>query len=66
MPKPEALDGEKMKRQGTKVTKARAAGHQDCGICHPKIKAGRAYGRLLWLRAAMCSDDEQGPSRKIW
>lgn len=35
-----------MKPQGRKKTKTRAAGHQECGTCHPEVKGGKAKEKV--------------------
>jgi len=35
-----------MKKLGTKITKTKVAGHQDCNLCHPETKASRALHKL--------------------
>jgi len=34
-----------MKRLGCKHTKSRLQGHQDCAVCHPRTKAGKAKAK---------------------
>lgn len=41
-----------MKPQGRKKTRTRVAGHQDCALCHPDTKSGKARERLVWRKSA--------------
>lgn len=41
-----------MKPQGRKKTRTRVAGHQDCAVCHPDAKSGKARERLVWRKSA--------------
>ena len=49
-----------MRRLGHKKTGTRVEGHQDCGICHPDIKGGKARERETVRRevAAVVVDGE--------
>lgn len=47
-----------MKRLGAKKTKTRIAGHQDCGLCHPKTKAGRSSEEAAFRKKIKMTEEQ--------
>ena len=54
-----------MKPLGKKKTRTRFSGHQDCDICHPDTKAGRAAEKRMARLLATPSLDKGTPDDAI-
>jgi hypothetical protein len=55
-----------MKPLGRKTTRTRIAGHQDCGVCHPETKSGRAVETLAWKHKAASYEEASAFVDKRW